>query len=56
MYTIEPSVFDSTCDVPLDFMLLANQYIAAMCTQESDIQVPEEITFNPNDAWIDPRS
>jgi hypothetical protein len=56
MYTIEPIVFDGICGVPLDFMLLANQYIAAMCTQECEIQVPEDITLNPNGAWIDPRS
>jgi hypothetical protein len=55
-FNIESLVLENICDVPLGSMLLAGEYIAVMCAQESDLEIPVDTTPNPQDAWIDPRS
>jgi hypothetical protein len=55
-FSLTPVVFDNICDVPLGSMLLAGEYIAVMCTRESELLVPEDTVPEAKDAWIDPRS
>jgi hypothetical protein len=55
-FNLEAMVFNNICDVPLGSMVLAGEYIAILCTQEMELEVPVDTNPTPDDARIDPRS